>query len=192
VKSQEALRTRWISEPPGQPGGAPEHVLFAALTQDGGIAAPLVQKAGAVPQSLAKAFEDRIDGSRKCWRGRTQPVPREALKVLQAGRDEAKALKDDFVSVEHLLLGAASTIATFKRFSIATSQLRQAYSGARRSSRSQRVTDQNPKVSPGAREVHADLTRRAPRKLDPVIGAGTKRSVGSCKCFRAGPRTTRS
>src|SRR5260221_2789696 len=107
VKSQEALRTAVdLASRRGNPEVLPEHLLFAALTQDGGIAAPLVQKAGAVPPSLAKAFEDRIDGLPKVTGGAGPHLSSRGLKVLQRAEDEAKALQDDFVSVEDLLLDA--------------------------------------------------------------------------------------
>ena len=58
VKSQEALRAAAdLASRRGNPEVLPEHLLFAALSQDGGIAAPLVQKAGAQAAALAKAFD---------------------------------------------------------------------------------------------------------------------------------------
>src|SRR5882762_1877933 len=174
VKSQEALRTAVdLASRRGNPEVLPEHILFAALTQDGGIAAPLVQKAGASPEGLAKAFEDRIDGLPKVTGGAEPTLSSRGLKVLQRAEDEAKALKDDFVSVEHLLLGAAKhdrdVQAVLDRNGLSYDKLLRALAEVRGS---QRVTDQNPEGKFQALEKYTrDLTEAARRgKLDPVIG----------------------
>src|SRR5258708_7779793 len=174
LKSQEALRAAVdLASRRGNPEVLPEHILFAALTQDGGIAAPLVQKAGAAPQALAKAFEERIDGLPKVTGGAEPALSSRGLKVLQRAEDEAKALKDDYVSVEHLLLGAAKhdrdVQAVLDRNGLSYDKLLRALAEVRGS---QRVTDQNPEGKFQALEKYTrDLTEAARRgKLDPVIG----------------------
>src|SRR5882672_2830137 len=108
VKSQEALRAAVdLASRAGNPEVLPEHLLYAALTQDGGIVAPLAQKAGAAPQALATAFQERLAGLPKVTGGAEPSLSSRGLKLVQRAEDEAKALKDDFVSVEHFLLGAA-------------------------------------------------------------------------------------
>jgi ATP-dependent Clp protease ATP-binding subunit ClpB len=173
-KSQEALRAAVdLASRRGNPEVLPEHILFAALSQDGGIAAPLVQKAGAAPQALAKAFEERIDGLPKVTGGAEPALSSRGLKVLQRAEDEAKALKDDYVSVEHLLLGAAKhdrdVQAVLDRNGLSYDKLLRALAEVRGS---QRVTDQNPEGKFQALEKYTrDLTEAARRgKLDPVIG----------------------
>jgi ATP-dependent Clp protease ATP-binding subunit ClpB len=174
TKSQEALRSAVdIASRRGNPEVLPEHVLLAALTQEDGIAGPLVQKAGASVDALAKAFQDRIDGFPKVTGGAEPTLSARGLKMLQRAEDEAKALKDDFMSVEHMLLGAAKqdrdVQAVFDRHGLSYDKLLRALAEVRGS---QRVTDQNPEGKFQALEKYTrDLTDAARRgKLDPVIG----------------------
>jgi len=174
VKSQEALRSAVeIASRRGNPEVLPEHILYAALTQDAGIAAPLVQKAGAIAAALARGFEERIDTFPKVTGGTEPGLSARGLKLVQRAEDEAKALKDDFVSVEHFLLAAAKhdrdVQAVFDRHGLAHDKLLRAMAEVRGS---QRVTDQNPEGKFQALEKYTrDLTEAARRgKLDPVIG----------------------
>ena len=108
TKSQEALRSAVdIASRRGNPEVLPEHVLLAALTQDDGIAGPLVQKAGAIGRSAGQGFRSAHRGLPKVTGGAEPTLSARGLKMLQRAEDEAKALKDDFISVEHFLLGAA-------------------------------------------------------------------------------------
>jgi ATP-dependent Clp protease ATP-binding subunit ClpB len=174
MKSQEALRAALdVASRRGNPELLPEHILHAALVQDGGIAAPLVQKAGASAEPLARAFEDRIEGFPKVSGGAEPTLSSRALKLMQRAEDEAKALKDDFVSVEHFLLSAAKqdrdVQAVLDRNGLSYDKLLRALAEVRGS---QRVTDQNPEGKFQALEKYTrDLTDAARRgKLDPVIG----------------------
>src|SRR5437762_7413023 len=174
IKSQEALRSAVdIASRRGNPEVLPEHVLLAALTQEGGIAAPLVQKAGASPEALGRAFQERIEGLPKVSGGAEPTLSSRGLKLTQRAEDEAKALKDDFVSIEHFLLGAAKqdrdVQTIFDRNGLSYDKLLRALAEVRGS---QRVTDQNPEGKFQALERYTrDLTEAARRgKLDPVIG----------------------
>jgi ATP-dependent Clp protease ATP-binding subunit ClpB len=174
IKSQEALRAAVdLASRRGNPELLPEHLLLAALRQEGGIAAPLVQKAGASPEALAKAFEDRLDSFPKVTGGAEPSLSSRGLKLLQKAEDEAKSLKDDFVSIEHFLLGAAKqdrdAQAILDRHGIGYDKLLRALAEVRGS---QRVTDVNPEAKFQALEKYTrDLTDAARKgKLDPVIG----------------------
>src|SRR5258706_7127667 len=174
VKSQEALRAAVdLASRRGNPEVLPEHLLFAALNQDGGIAAPLVQKAGAAPPALSKGFEERIDGFPKVSGGAEPGLSTRGMKLIQRAEDEAKSLKDDFVSIEHFLLAAAKhdrdVQAVFDRSGLSYDKLLRAMAEVRGS---QRVTDQNPEGKFQALEKYTrDLTDAARRgTLDPVIG----------------------
>ncbi len=174
IKSQEALRSAVdIASRRGNPEVLPEHVLLAALTQEGGIAAPLVQKAGASPEALGRGFQERIDGLPKVSGGAEPTLSSRGLKLMQRAEDEAKALKDDFVSIEHFLLGAAKqdrdVQAVLDRNGLSYDKLLRALAEVRGS---QRVTDQNPEGKFQALERYTrDLTEQARNgKLDPVIG----------------------
>jgi len=174
IKSQEALRSAVdLASRRGNPEVFPEHILFAALKQEGGIAGPLVQKAGAAVDALARAFEERVDAFPKVTGGAEPTLASRGLKVMQRAEDEAKSLKDDFVSIEHFLLGAAKqdrdVQAIFDRHGLSYDKLLRALAEVRGS---QRVTDQNPEGKFQALEKYTrDLTDAARKgKLDPVIG----------------------
>jgi ATP-dependent Clp protease ATP-binding subunit ClpB len=174
IKSQEALRAAVdLASRRGNPELLPEHLLLAALTQEGGIAGPLVQKAGASVEALAKAFEERLESFPKVTGGAEPSLSSRGLKLLQKAEDEAKSLKDDYVSIEHFLLGAAKqdrdAQAIFDRHGIGYDKLLRALAEVRGS---QRVTDTNPEAKFQALEKYTrDLTDSARRgKLDPVIG----------------------
>ena len=174
IKSQEALRAAVdLASRRGNPELLPEHLILAALRQEGGVAAPLVQKAGASPEALAQAFEERLESFPKVTGGAEPSLSNRGLKLLQKAEDEAKSLKDDFVSVEHFLLAAAKqdrdVQAIFDRHGIGYDKLLRALAEIRGS---QRVTDTNPEAKFQALEKYTrDLTDAARRgKLDPVIG----------------------
>ena len=86
-------------------------------------------------------------------------------KLLTTAEDEAKKLKDEYVSVEHVLLAAVD----LKDLGVTRDRLMQALREVRGS---QRVTSQNPEVTYEALERYGrDLTKLAAAgKLDPVIG----------------------
>jgi ATP-dependent Clp protease ATP-binding subunit ClpB len=174
IKSQEALRAAVdLASRRGNPELLPEHLLLAALRQEGGIAAPLVQKAGASPEALAQAFEERLESFPKVTGGAEPSLSSRGLKLLQKAEDEAKSLKDDFVSIEHFLLAAGKqdrdAQAIFDRHGLGYDKLLRALAEVRGS---QRVTDANPEAKFQALEKYTrDLTDAARRgKLDPVIG----------------------
>src|SRR3954463_13376125 len=104
-KSQEALQSAAANASRrGNPELIPEHLLVAVLEQEGGIGAALVQRAGADPKALAKALAERVDKLPKVSGGAEPGFGRRTVPFLNAAEDEAKKLKDDFVSVEHFLL----------------------------------------------------------------------------------------
>ncbi|HKQ69361.1 MAG TPA: ATP-dependent chaperone ClpB [Polyangiaceae bacterium] len=174
MKSQEALRAALdLASRRGNPELLPEHLLLAALAQDGGVATPAVQKAGASAEALTRAFQEKIDSLPKVTGGAEPNLSSRGLKLIQRAEDEAKALKDDFVSIEHFLLAGAKhdrdVQAIFDRNGLGYDKLLRALAEIRGS---QRVTDQNPEGKFQALEKYTrDLTAAARRgKLDPVIG----------------------
>ncbi|MEZ4223009.1 MAG: ATP-dependent chaperone ClpB [Polyangiaceae bacterium] len=173
-KSQEALRSAVDDAVRrGNPEVIPEHILVAVLRQSEGVGAPLVEKAGANATKLAKALEDRVAGLPQVSGGGEPSFGRRAVPLLSKAEDEAKALKDDFVSVEHFLLAAAKhdkdVQAVFDRNGLNYDKLMHALAEVRGS---QRVTDQNPEAKFQALDKYTrDLTAAARRgKIDPVIG----------------------
>ncbi len=174
TKSQEALRAAVAAAMRrGNPEVIPEHLLVEVLEQDGGVGAPLVERAGADPKALARDLGARVDGLPQTSGGNEPTLGRRALPLMQKAEAEAKALKDDYVSVEHFLLAAArhdkDVQAVFDRHGLAHDKLLRALAEIRGS---QRVTDQDPEGKFQALERYTrDLTALARQgKIDPVIG----------------------
>ncbi|MCA9597574.1 MAG: ATP-dependent chaperone ClpB [Myxococcales bacterium] len=174
TKSQEALRAAIDDATKrGNPEVIPEHLLVAILNQEDGIGGPIVQKIGANPDALAKDLSQRVEGLPNVSGGAEPSFSRRAVPLLSRAEDEAKALKDDYVSVEHFLLAAAKSDkdvqAVFDRHGVSYDKLMHALAEVRGS---QRITDQNPEGKFQALEKYTrDLTALARRgKIDPVIG----------------------
>src|SRR5687768_16212427 len=110
TKAQEAVRGALdLASRRGNPELYPEHLLKAILEQEDGIGGPLVQKAGIDPSALTRQIDAKIEGYPKVSGGAEPGLSRRGLAVLQRAEDEAKALKDDYISTEHILLASAKT-----------------------------------------------------------------------------------
>jgi ATP-dependent Clp protease ATP-binding subunit ClpB len=150
-----------------------EHLLAALLAQEGGLAASILKRAGANVETLAARLEEDLDRLPKVSGPTGAPsqiyVTARLNKVFTKAEDEAKQLKDDFISVEHFLLAAVDDSKAFKEFGITRDRLMQALREVRGS---QRVTSKNPEATYEALEKYGrDLTKSAEAgKLDPVIG----------------------
>jgi ATP-dependent Clp protease ATP-binding subunit ClpB len=174
TKSQEALRAAIdLASRKGNPEVIPEHLLSAILEQEDGIGRPLVERAGANPKALAEALGERIAKLPQVGGGAEPSFGRRAVPLLQRAEDEAKGLKDDFVSVEHFILAAAKhdkdVQAVFDRHGLSYDGILRALAQIRGT---QRVTDQNPEGKFQALEKYTrDLTALARQgKIDPVVG----------------------
>jgi ATP-dependent Clp protease ATP-binding subunit ClpB len=174
TKSQEALREAFDrASRAGNPELIPEHVLLSILEQREGVGAPLVQKAGADVKALVAALHERVRGLPQVTGGAEPSLSRRATLFLQKAEDEAKALKDEFVSVEHFLLAGAKHDANVREAFGQHKLTYDALLGALREVRgSQRVADRDPEGKFQALEKYTrDLTATARRgKLDPVVG----------------------
>jgi len=176
IKTQEALSAA-VNEANSRKNGAiePEHLLFALLDQEGGIVAPLLQKVGADIASLRHNVVAALDRLARVSGDAAQPhLSTETNRLLENAEHEADALKDQYISTEHLLMGflllkggAATKI--LKDSGVSRESILKALEGLRGG---ERVTDQNPEEKYQALEKYArDLTELARRgKLDPVIG----------------------
>ena len=173
TKSQEALqRAQRLAEERGHQELSEEHLLHALLTQPDGVAAELVRKAGQDPDALVKDTEAQLAKRPKVSGG--QLYPSQGLtKALRLAEERMKGMRDEFVSVEHLLLalldnddGAAKLLKARKLDENAVLNALKSVRGA------QRVTTQDPEGTFQALEKYGrDLTAAARRgKLDPVIG----------------------
>jgi ATP-dependent Clp protease ATP-binding subunit ClpB len=174
TKAQEAVRAAAdLASRRGNPELYPEHLIRAILEQDGGIGAPLAQKAGADPANLVRLFDAKIDAFPRVSGGAEPNLARRTLALLQKADDEARGLKDDFISTEHLLLAGAKVDkeiqGVLEKSGLTYDKLLAALATVRGS---QRVTDRDPEGKFQALEKYTrDLTEMARSgKIDPVIG----------------------
>ena len=154
-----------------------EHLLAALLEQENGLAPSILAKAGIAVDPLAARIEAELDRMPKVSGPSGGPgdvyVTSRLNRLLTSAEDEARKLKDEYISVEHILLaaldehGAAAKL--FNEFGLTRERLMQALREVRGS---QRVTSQNPEATYEALERYGrDLTKLASQgKLDPVIG----------------------
>src|SRR6202522_1015184 len=177
-KLQEAVRAaQAIAVQHGNQQIDTEHLLLALLEQQGGLAPSILNKADIRVDALRTRLQQEIDRMPKVSGPSGGPdqvyVTNRITKLLSQAEDEAKRLKGDCVSVEHVLLAAtedsAATGKLFREFGITRERLMRALQEVRGS---QRVTTQNPEATYEALEKYGrDLTQFASQgKLDPVIG----------------------
>ena len=149
-----------------------EHLLVALLEQEGGLAPSILLKAGANLETVHRRLMqdlDRLPRVSGTATGVDQIYITPRLQaLLTRAEDEAKHLKDEYVSVEHVLLAATEERA-FKDLGLTRERLMKTLQEVRGS---QRVTSPNPESTYEALEKYGrDLTRLASAgKLDPVIG----------------------
>src|SRR3989440_295217 len=175
VKAQEALQeSQAVARKRDHQEILPEHVLAALLAQQDGLVAPLLQRIGADPRLVQQRLEDELKKVPQVHGGEGGHLAQRTLKVLDAAEDEAKKLKDEYVSTEHVLLALAgekrgAAAEALKASGATRDRISQAIVALRGS---QRVTTQDPEAQHRALEKYAiDLTERARKgKLDPVIG----------------------
>ena len=154
-----------------------EHLLASLLEQAGGLASSVLSRAGIDPQALAGRLEQELDRLPKVTGPGAGPdqiyITGRLNRLFTAAEDESRKLKDEYISVEHVLLamvdegGAAGRL--MREFGLTRDRLMQALREVRGS---QRVTSQNPEATYEALERYGrDLTKLAAQgKLDPVIG----------------------
>ncbi len=175
TKSQEAFRDALdLASRRGNPELVPEHLVLAVLAQEGGIGLPLFQKAGGDPSKLQKEVEAHLEKLPRVTGGAEPGLSRRTLEVVRKAEDEAKHLKDDFVSVEHFVLALAKHDREVQaRFELAGGvtydRLLKALASVRGA---QRVTDRDPEGKFQSLEKYTrDLTEAARKgKIDPVVG----------------------
>jgi ATP-dependent Clp protease ATP-binding subunit ClpB len=174
TKSEEAVREAiGRAARAGNPEILPEHMLAAMLEQQDGIAGPLLQKVGANVKAIAEGLKQKLDGLPKVTGGAEPSLGRRSMALYQKAEDEAKALKDDFISVEHFFLAGAKhdrdVQAIFERGGLSYERLMAALREVRGA---HRITDRDPEGKFQALDKYTrDLTDYARKgKLDPVIG----------------------
>ena len=176
-KAQEALQqASKIAQSKGQPQVDLEHLLSSLLAQDPGLALSILRKSNINTDALRKRCDQEIDRLPKVT-GSNQDgniyLAGRLNTILNQAEEEAKKFKDDYISVEHILLALledkASIGKLFKEFGITRDRIMTALQEVRGN---QRVTNQNPEATYQSLEKYGrDLTKMAAaNKLDPVIG----------------------
>jgi ATP-dependent Clp protease ATP-binding subunit ClpB len=178
-KAQEALRSAQSEAMrQGHQQIDVEHLLVSLLQQEGGLARSVLDKTGVDADLVQKRVEDELARLPKISSSTGAVgdvhISSRLNRLLVQAEDVAKQLKDEYISIEHLLLamvedgsGAAGRI--LKESGLTKDRLMQALRQVRGS---QRVTSQNPEATYEALERYGrDLTKQAAQgKLDPVIG----------------------
>src|SRR3954452_18937130 len=163
-KTQQAVSAAMDSaRSNANPELTPDHLLGALLRQEDSIVLPVVQKLGLAPLMLRNRADEAVAKLPKAYGGSEPRLSRESTTAFDVAEQARKELRDDFLSVEHLLL------ALHERLGVSREELL----GALRDVRgSHRVTSQNPEDKYQALEKFGrDLTQAAQEgKLDPVIG----------------------
>jgi ATP-dependent Clp protease ATP-binding subunit ClpB len=174
-KLQEALQTaQSLASKSAHPELKSIHVLLALLQQEGGITQPMLQSSGVDVGQLKAALAAALVREPSVQGGGSQPQISVGLRAtLEAADEIRKKMGDDYLSVEHFLLGA------LKGDSPAGKLLRDAGWDVGKAEKavaavrgSQKVTDDNPEGKYQTLEKYGtDLTARARAgKIDPVIG----------------------
>jgi ATP-dependent Clp protease ATP-binding subunit ClpB len=175
IKAAEALQAASSeAQRRGNPSIEDLHLLAALLSQDETVVVPVLQKVGVNVTRLREELKAALDRLPTQSGGSGATLSREANKVLDAADKEARSLKDEYVSTEHLLIALAAQKGTSTRDLLnaqgATADgLREAIEAVRGP---HRVTDQDPETKYRAIERFTrDLTDLARKgKMDPVIG----------------------
>ena len=176
VKSQQAMQqAQERAAELGNPEVQPVHLLLALIEDREGVIPSVLEKIGVPTERLEHDLHQIEEKLPRVAGAATQPGFSQALnKALEQAFREAANFKDEYVSTEHLLLGAAHIKGDPARDALlALGATHEAILKALTAVRgSQRVADQNPEGKFQALEKYAkDLTELARRgKLDPVIG----------------------
>src|ERR1700710_164531 len=175
TKTQAALTSALqAATAEGNPEIRPAHLLMALLTQNDGIAVPLLEAVGVDPATIRTEAQRLLDRLSSVTGSNSTPqLSRDSLTAITTAQQLATEMDDEYVSTEHLLVGLAtgsSDVAKLLTGHGASPQaLRDAFTKGRGSAR---VTSAAPEATYQALEKYStDLTAAAREgKLDPVIG----------------------
>ena len=150
-----------------------EHFLYSLLTIDDSLIASLLEKMGINKETFLSQVQDLLNKKPKVSGGQVY-MSNDLNQVLLHGEDEMKAMKDEYVSVEHLFLAMIkhpnkAVKELFRAYGITRDRFLQVLSQIRGG---QKVTSDNPEETYDSLEKYGyDLVKRArEQKLDPVIG----------------------
>ena len=154
-----------------------EHLLYCLLNQEDSLILKLIEKMEINKDEFQRSLIDALNKRPKVSGGQVY-IGKDLNRVLVSAEDEAKAMGDEYVSVEHLFLSLLRYPNTgirdlFKNYGITRDRFLQALSTVRGN---QRVTSDNPEVTYDTLNKYGeDLVEKARnQKLDPVIGRDTE------------------
>ncbi len=178
-KAQEAITNcRTILSRFGQSQVTPEIVLLAILEQEEGVASKILERMDVNPavviEEVSQYLQTQPKGSAVSMSKDEIHVSNKLMQVLEVATKESERLKDEFISVEHLLLALADETKNqsgtiLKRHGATRERILKVLTSIRGK---QRVTSQDPEATYEALSRYGkDLTEMAAKgKLDPVIG----------------------
>ena len=175
IKTQEAIqKAKEIAQNENHQEILPEHLLLSLVEDSQGVISPLLERIGANPQMIKNDLTKTISQIPRVYGGNQVYISPILERVLQEAGKEAKKLKDEYLSTEHLLLGMVNEEKSpvsqiLKNYGVTHQKILEALANIRGS---QQVTDQNPEDKYQVLEKFTrDLTNLASQgKLDPVIG----------------------
>ena len=155
-----------------------EHLLLALLTDGQGFIPQLLSAMGMTVPSFSAAVKAEVEKLPKVSGGGREAdkvyVAQDVDRALKAAESAAQAMKDEYISVEHILLGLLDSANSrlkelFRTYQVNREAVMQALASVRGN---QRVTSDNPEETYDAlKKYGTDLVERARQnKLDPVIG----------------------
>ena len=157
----------------GSPEIDQEHFLYSLLTIEDSLILKLIEKMGVNKEAFLSQVQQAVEKKPKVSGGQTY-ISKSLNQVLVSAEDEAKAMGDEYVSVEHLFLSLMKYPNTeikklFQAYGITRERFLQALSTVRGN---QKVVSDNPEATYETLEKYGyDLVERAKQqKLDPVIG----------------------
>ena len=159
-----------------------EHLLAALAQQQDGLIPQMLTNMGTDPNAFAQAALQKVEALPRVTGSGRDPnqiyIGTDLDRALNAAEAQAKQMKDEYISVEHVFLGilqrpGKGAAELFKAFSITTEKFMQTLSSVRGN---QRVTSDNPEDTYNALKKYGqDLVEMAKaNKLDPVIGRDTE------------------
>ncbi len=174
AKSREALLSATQAAREHNHGQVqPAHLALALLAQQEGIVYPVLDRLEARPVDLRRSIEEILDREPRVFGGNEAAASPDLNRVLTAADRHRDALRDDYLSVEHLLLALAedsgATGDALRAQDLTATAILEALQVLRGN---RRVTSDDPEATSNALEQYGrDLTADARQgKLDPVIG----------------------
>lgn len=176
--TEKSLSAIAVSEQTAREYGNPEikqeHLLYALLVQDGGLIPEVLKSVNVNAQAMAADVKKRIEKFAKVRGQSATYVSQELSSALNEAEKQAESMSDDYVSVEHLMLGiivkaSDGVSALLNDYAVTKDSFLNALVGVRGN---QRVSNQTPEETYNAlKKYGSNLTELAKlNKLDPVIG----------------------